>query len=173
MRSPFHREEHPVRKLANECPPSAFFDLRKLERILEDSRKDAIDLRFEAEAEVSALALVSKRRLENLELGLRRDIEPPHLPSGTEAGQELFADLRPRAGGDLAAAMRGEPLGNNLAVPVRHRDLLRMLREMVPQRLNVFELLIRRELVKARRRKRRLRHASSIPWPSWLTRVHG
>ena len=64
-----------------------------------------------AEAEVSALTLVSKRRLEDVELGLRRDIEPPHLASGTQAGEKLFANLRPRAGCDLPASMRRETLG--------------------------------------------------------------
>jgi hypothetical protein len=34
---------------------------------------------------------------------------------------------------------------------------------MIPERLNVFELLVRRELVKARRRNGRLRHVPSIP----------
>ena len=38
-----------------ERPARLKLDLRKLERILEDSRKHSIDLRFKAEAEVSAL----------------------------------------------------------------------------------------------------------------------
>lgn len=74
----FHREEHTVRKIAHECSPSAVLDLRKLERILENSRKDGIDLRFEAEAEVSTFSLESKGRFENLKLGLGRNIEPSH-----------------------------------------------------------------------------------------------
>ncbi len=42
-------KEHAVRKIADECPPGAFLDLRKLERILEDSRKSRIDLSLEME----------------------------------------------------------------------------------------------------------------------------
>jgi len=166
-------KEHAVRKITNEGAPSAFVDLRKLERILEDSRKQGIDLRFEVETEVCALTLVSKRRFEDVELGLRRDLDPPHSASAAEAGQKLFADLGPRAGGDLATSMRGEPLGNDVTVPVRHRDLLGVLREVIPQRLNVFELFVGRELVKARRRKCRLRHAASIPSSCWRQAATG
>jgi hypothetical protein len=159
----FNGKEDAVRKITNQSAPGALVNLRKLERILEDSRKDGIDLRFEAEAEVSTLSLVSKRRFENLELGLGRNIELPHLACSAEAGQKLFANLRPRAGGHFAAPVRSEALGHNLAMPLGHRYLLRMLGEMIPKRLNVFELLVRRELVETRRRKRRLRHIRSIP----------
>ncbi len=154
----FRSEEHAVRKIANECAPSAFLDLRKLERVVEKAREHGIDLNFKPETEAGALALISKRRFENLELGLRRDVEPPHLASGAEAGQKLFADLRPGAGRHLAATVRSNAFGNDLAMPVRHRHLLGMLGEMIPERLNVFELLVCRELVKARRRKGRRRH---------------
>jgi hypothetical protein len=51
-----------------------------------------------------------------------------------------------------------EAFGDDLPVPVRHRDLLGMLGEMLPERLDVFELLVRRQLVEAWRRKRRLGH---------------
>ena len=69
----FHGKEHAVRKIRYEGAPSALVDLRKLERILEDSGKQGIDFRFEVEAEISALTLVSKRRLEDVELGLQRE----------------------------------------------------------------------------------------------------
>ena len=59
-------------------PSSAFINFRKLERILEESRENGTDLSLKPEAEASALALVSKRCLENLELGLGRDVEPVH-----------------------------------------------------------------------------------------------
>jgi hypothetical protein len=50
------------------------------------------------------------------ELGLRRDVEPQHLASGAEAGQKLFANLRPGAGRRLAATVRGNSLGDDLAM---------------------------------------------------------
>lgn len=158
-----HGEEHAVRKIANECPPSAFLDRRKQKGTVEEPREHRIDLSLKTEAQASALALVPKGRLENIELSLGRDIEPPHLASGAEAGQKLVADLRPGAGGHLASPVRREALGHDLAMPVRNRHVFRMLREMSPQPLNVFELLIRRELVEASRRKGRLRHVPSIP----------
>jgi hypothetical protein len=89
----FRREEHAVREIANERSPGAFFNSRKLKRILQESREDPIDLPLKAETEISTLALVSKRRLEDLELGLRRDVEAPHSPSSAEASQQLFADF--------------------------------------------------------------------------------
>lgn len=158
----FYREEDAVRKIANECPPSPFLDLRELERITEHSREHAIHLSLKTEAEASALALVSKRRLENLELGLGRDGEAPHSASGAEAGQKLFAYVRPRAGGHLATTVCSEAFTNYLTMPVRNGYLFRMLGEIVPKRLNVFELLVRRQLVEPRRRKGRLCHVRSI-----------
>src|SRR5262249_47193865 len=91
------------------------------------------------------------------------DVEPPHLANSTKARQQFVADFRPRPRGHLAAPVCREAFGDDLAVPVGDRDILRMLGEMIPERLNVFELLVRRELVEATRRKRRLRHDSSIP----------
>ena len=60
----------------------------------------------------------------------------------------------------FTAAMCGEPLGDDLAMPVGNRHLFRMLREMVPERLDVFEFLLRRKLVKARRWNGRQCHVS-------------
>lgn len=155
----FGREEDAVREIANERAPSALFYGRTLKRILDESREDCVDLRFETETEALTLALVPKRGLEDLELGLGRDVEAPHSAFGAEAGQQLFADLRPRAGSHFTATVGRKALGNDLAVPVGHRNVLRMLGKMIPERLDVFELLVRRELVEAWRRKRRLPHA--------------
>ena len=66
----FQCEIHGVRKNANDCSANAFLNDRKLERIIEESGEDRIDLRFETDTEANALALVSKRSLENLDLGL-------------------------------------------------------------------------------------------------------
>ena len=59
--------------------------------------------------------------------------------------------------------MRSEAFGNDLAMPVGNRHIFRVLTEMIPQPLNVFELLVRREIVEARRRNGQLRHVPSIP----------
>lgn len=66
----FQCEIHGVRKHANDCSATAFLNDRKLERIVDESGEDGIDLRFKAATEANALALVSKRSLENLDLGL-------------------------------------------------------------------------------------------------------
>jgi hypothetical protein len=52
--------------------------------------------------------------------------------------------------------MCGETFSDELAMPVRHRHVFRMFRNMIPEGLNVIELLLCRELVKAGRRKDRL-----------------
>jgi hypothetical protein len=152
----------PILKITYQGTPNAVLDDRKLERILQKPGEGRIDLRFEAEAETLTLALVPKRRLEDLELGLGRNVEPPHLPDGAEARQQLLADLRPGTRGHLATSIRRKALGNDLAMPVRDRNIFWMVSEMIPERLNVFQLLVRRELVEAGRWKRRLRHDASI-----------
>jgi hypothetical protein len=66
----FRREEHSVRKITNQGAPNGLLDNGELKRIVQKSREDRVDLGLESEAEALTLALVSKRRLENLELGL-------------------------------------------------------------------------------------------------------
>ena len=44
--------------------------------------------------------------------------------------------------------MRSEAFGNDLAMPVRYGYILRMLGEVIPERLNVIELLVWREISK-------------------------
>jgi hypothetical protein len=158
----FHCEIHGVRKNANDRSANAFLDYWKLERIIDESGEDGIDLRFEAYAKANALAFVSKRGLEDLELGLGRNIEAPHSADSAKAGEKFFADLRPRAGSNLATSMRREAIRNDVSVPIRNRDLLRMLGEVIPERLNVLELLLWREILEAGRRNGGLRHMSSI-----------
>lgn len=156
-------EEHPVREIAHQRAAKIWLDDGKLKRILQNPREGGIDLRLKPEAEGFALTLVSKRGLEDLELSLGGDVQPPHLPNGAEAGQQLLANVRPRPRTHLAAPVRRKPLGQDLAMPVGNRYVLWMLDEMVPEGLNVLELLVWRELVEARRRKCRLRHDDSIP----------
>lgn len=67
--------------------------------------------------------------------------------------------------------MRSEAFGKNLAVPVWDGHILRMLSKMVPERLYVFELLVRREFVKAGRRNSRMRHVKSIAPCAGIKRV--
>jgi hypothetical protein len=66
----FQCEVHGVRKNANDCSANAFLNDWKLERIVDEPGEDGTDLRFEADTQADALALVSKRSLENLNLGL-------------------------------------------------------------------------------------------------------
>ena len=46
--------------------------------MLESSRKDVVDLRYETETEIGALSFVAKCGFENLEFGLGRNNELPH-----------------------------------------------------------------------------------------------
>ena len=162
----FQCEIQGVRKNANDCSANAFLNDRKLEWTIDESGEDGIDLRLEADTETNALAFVSERGLENLELGLGRNFEPPHSASSAKAGQKFVADFRPRAGGELAPSMRPEAFGDDLAMPIRYWYVLRMLGEVIPERLNVLELLVWREILEAGRRHGGLRHVSSIR-PAW------
>ena len=89
MRSASNVKYTAVRKNSNNRSPNAFLNDRKLERIVDEPSEDGINLRFEADTQADALALVSKCGLENLELGFGRDIESPHSAGGAEAGQEV------------------------------------------------------------------------------------
>jgi hypothetical protein len=160
---PCCREEHPVRKIANQGAPGVLLNDGKLKRTLHEPDEDGIDLRLEPEAQARTLALVSKRRLEDLELGFRGDVEPPHLANGAEAHEQLLTDLGPGACGQFPAPVCREALGNDLALPVGDGDVVRMLGNVIPERLDVLDLLVRRELIEAGRRKCRLGHAASIP----------
>ena len=56
----FQCEIHGVRKNSNDRSPNAFLNDRKLERIVDEPSEDGINLRFEADTQADALALVSK-----------------------------------------------------------------------------------------------------------------
>jgi hypothetical protein len=149
----FNGKEHAVRKLADERPPNALVDFRKL-----DSQT-----RYSTEFRSGSRGQRALARIEAPLQKSRARPPPKHRagasPRGSQAGEEFFADLGPGAARNLAASNRGEAFADDLPVPVGHRDFLGAFSEMIPQRLNVFELLIGRELVKARRREHRLRHA--------------
>jgi hypothetical protein len=81
------RKEDAVREIAEERSSSAFFHRRKLKRILENSREHRIDLRLETEPKAGTFALVTKRRLEDLELGLGRDVETPHSANSANGAE--------------------------------------------------------------------------------------
>jgi hypothetical protein len=130
--------------------------------MLQESGEDRSHLRLEPKAEALPLAFVSKRGLEDLELGLRRHVESPHSANGAKVGQQLLAYLGPGTRCHPAAPVCSQALGYDLAMPIRNGDLFRMLGEMVPERLDVFELLVWRQLVETRRGKRGLCHDSSI-----------
>lgn len=153
------RKEHRVREIADQRSPRPSPCLGKLQGILDQSRENGTDPGLKAEAKPGTLAFVSKRRLEHLEFGLGRDIEAPHLRSRTEAGEEFLADLGPRPKSGFAATIRRKALCQDTTVPLRHRDLLGMLREMLPERLDVLQLFFGGEFLEAGWRKSGLRHA--------------
>jgi hypothetical protein len=66
-----HGKEDTVRETAHECSPSAWIDFAELEGIPEDPVEYGVDLSIESKPETRPLALVPKRRLEDLELGFR------------------------------------------------------------------------------------------------------
>ena len=70
----------------------------------------------------------------------------------TESGKQFVSDLAPRS--TDARAILTKPLLNQVEMPFRDRNGLRLRSDSIPQRLYVIELLINGEFVKSRRRVR-------------------
>lgn len=112
-------------------------------------------------AEIRTLTFVTKRRLEDLDLGLDRSIGPPHQRAVRSRTRRSSRVSRLGAGGRLAAAECGKPFADELVMPVGDGHLLKMRGQMIPECLNVFELLVGRKLVKPGRGNRRLCYAAT------------
>ena len=62
--------------------------------------------------------------------------------------------------------MGGKALGDNFTVPIWDRHVFGMFRYAIPERLDVFEFLVRGEFVEPGRRNGWLRHVSVYDGPN-------
>lgn len=85
----------------------------------------------------------------------------------SELLEEPIADLTPRAHGSGILAVLLESIAHEPPMPIRHRNPLVLLRDATPQRLDVPNLLVGRQVVKARGRHRQrtthVGHATGKP----------
>ncbi len=66
--------------------------------------------------------------------------------------KELVANLCPRAGGVSVASILGQPVAEQLQVPIWNADLIGRRGDPIPERLDVVEVLINCQVVEARGR---------------------
>jgi len=128
----------------------------KLEWSLADARERSVDIAEEPLGEPGSLVLVPPRGI--LEIGLSEwPNDEPAAHSISVAAVELLAE--PFLNNIPAVAGTGigfeifEALVKDFAVPIRNRNRLRCGRDAVPQRLQVVDLLVDRQLVETGRRE--------------------
>ena len=92
----------------------------------------------------------SSTRASRIEVADRRQRGLGASPrGGAKARQQLLANLDPGPRRPFSAAMGCRPLLDHLPVPLRQRDFVRVSGDTVPERLDVVELLVGRELVES------------------------
>jgi hypothetical protein len=128
----------------------------KLEWSLADARERSVDIAEEPLGEPGSLVLVPPPGI--LEIGLSEwPNDEPAAHSISVAAVELLAE--PFLNNIPAVAGTGigfeifDALVEDFAVPIRNRNRLRCRRDPVPQRLQVVDLLVDRQLVETGRRK--------------------
>ncbi len=141
------REEHAKRKPVQDGSSSFSEDDGELKRRFFDSPKGGARGLEELRAETGPLGLVPERRLEGVGLRLRANPELAHLARLSQPHLETFENFLPRTSLVGSGTMCREARFQELALPVRERHLLDARRDVVPQRLDVVDLLIDGQLI--------------------------
>jgi hypothetical protein len=146
-------EEDSKRKAMEDCPPDVAEDSGELARRLLDALKRRTGSLEELHTQTRPLALIPNRRLEGIHLRLRANPQPGHL-ARSQPPLETLENLLPWKSFVWSCAVGGQPLLQEFPLPVGKRHLIDASGDVIPERLDVCDLLIDRELVKARRRQR-------------------
>ena len=137
----------------------------ELERPFAYARECLIDIAEEPLVKPGALVLVPTRGILEIGLGERPNGEPAGhscLAVVVELLPEAFLDDVPVVAGVRIDVELPYALVDDLAVPARNRDRLRRCRDSVPQRLQVVDFLVDRQVIEARRREwNGFRHGTS------------
>ena len=91
-------KEDAVWEMSNERPASAIFDFRELKGILQQSREQVVDIRFEPESETWALALVSKRRRAKTSSSASNETSSCRITERYAGGRAALRGLQARGG---------------------------------------------------------------------------
>jgi hypothetical protein len=87
------------------------------------------------------------------------------LAAALQLVQDLLTDLTPRPTLGGVGPICSEAFFENFPVPIGYRNLFRTSCDPVPERLDILELLVRREVVEFRRDGKSSRHDLD-PWSS-------
>jgi hypothetical protein len=147
-------EKHAEWKPVEDGPPVLAKHPRKAQRAFFDSREGCAKFDEECRSEAVPLTVVPSRRLEEIEFRFRPNVQPKHLPTGTQTLLNSLDDLLPGPCFIRRPAMRGEALRQERLLPLLQRNLVDVRRNVIPQRLDVLNLVFNRERVESRRRQR-------------------
>jgi hypothetical protein len=133
--------------------------------LLAYARKRSVDIAEEAFGEPGPLIVVPPRGILEIGLGERPNDEPAdhsQLALAAELLAKTFLDDVPVVAGVRIDVELLHALVDDLAVPVGNREGLRRGRDSVPQRLQVIDFFVDRQVIETRRREwNGFRHGST------------
>lgn len=150
----FDGEEHAERKSVDDCAPKRRRDDRKLQRSLLDPAQRGAKCLEKLVTEPVALALVPEHRFERVQFCFGTNLQTSHLPSVAQTLLEPFDDLWPGPGYMRRSTVRLEPFLENGLLPFVQRYLIHAGGDVIPQRLDVIDLVLDRKIVESWRRQR-------------------
>jgi hypothetical protein len=128
-------------------------DNRKTQRSFLDPSERSAEFNEEFRPEAIPLAVVPRRCLEGIDLGLRANLESKHLPTG-KAMLYSLDDLVPRPSLLRGSLMCCEALFQKGLLPLLKGYLVDIRRDVIPKRLHIVDLVFDRKRVKPRGRQR-------------------
>ena len=148
----FDDEEHPEREAMKNRSPNLTNDDRELQRSLLNAHERRAKLIEEFCPEATALTLIPRASLLDVEFCLRPNVEPGHLWAGAETVLNSLDDFPPWPRVAWRLTMRGEPFLQQGLLPLVKGHLIDAGGNAVPQRLHVVDLVFDRQGVEPRRR---------------------
>ncbi len=145
----------------NDRAPKRPRDDGELQRCLFDPGEGGPEFLKKLTAEPIPLAFVPQHRLERIEFCLGTDLQASHLPTIAKTALEPFDDFLPWPGFLGCSTMRRKPFLEDGLLPFVKRYLIHTRGDVIPERLNVVDLLIDGQVVESwRRQRQRMRHES-------------
>ena len=134
-------EEHAERKSMENGSTTFLKDDRKSQRSGLDPLKCRAKFNQEFCSEAGSFSFVPRCCFEGVAFCFRADVEPRHLPTGAEAILYSFNDLSPRLSLSGGSMMYREALFQERLLPLLERYLINTCSDMVPERLDVIDLV--------------------------------
>jgi hypothetical protein len=145
----------------NNRAPKRLRDGGELQRCFFDPGEGDAEFLKKLAAEPIALAFVPQHRLKRVEFCLGADLQASHLPTVAKTALEPFDDLPPWPRFLGCSTVCRKPFLENGLLPFVKRYLIHTRGDVIPEGLNVIDLLIDGEIVESWRRQRQgMRHGS-------------